>query len=152
MSQPESMNDVTELRELLIASLEQNGVLSNIKSQLRAAVYNSIEQERHTNFNTMSKLQSNILESVHSRVAYALMKDYLEKIGLHYTRNVLESEASLNSIDVDPDEDIYLPDFQIPETNDIPILQGLLQDNRVVKGEALLQTEFSEFLERNPIE
>lgn len=151
LSQPESMNDMTELRELLIASLEQNGVLSNIKSQLRAAIYNSIEQERHTNFDTTSKLQRNILESIHSRVSYALVKDYLEKIGLHYTRNVLESEASLNSIDVDPDDDIYLPDFHLPETNDQPILQGLLRDNRVVKSQIVLQNEFTEFLEKNPI-
>merc|ERR1712066_732775 len=45
-SHNESEEHEPELRDLLVRALERNGVLSDLRAQLRASVYTIIEQER----------------------------------------------------------------------------------------------------------
>ena len=113
--------DSTELRDILFRALEMNGVVSNVRAQLRSSVYTIIEQERRK----LQPLNSGLTHQQQclvdktfgppNRISLALVKDFLKKLKLYYTLNLLESELSLEEIDLESAGRVFLPDFQLPE-------------------------------------
>jgi len=122
-SQNGSEEHETELRDLLIRALERNGVLSDLRAQLRSSVYTIIEQERQKLSpvnNGLTVMQQGIVDSLPNRISLALVRDFLHKLPLPYTRRLLEVELALDEIDMDPNSSVFLPEFGLPDTLEPP--------------------------------
>jgi len=72
-----------ELRELLVSNLEARGVLSKIKAELRAAIFQCLDEKPPT-----------AKRSDEHRLALSVVSDSLTRLGLHNTLKVLEAESS----------------------------------------------------------
>lgn len=97
----------TELRDLLINTLESNGVLSKIKAELRASVFLALEeQERAENKPSLvNERLRQFLNSKEGRLVAGLVTDFLQHFHLDFTLAVLQPEASLPST---PDDRAHL--------------------------------------------
>ncbi|XP_063772805.1 centrosomal protein 43 [Pseudophryne corroboree] len=93
----------TELRDLLIHTLESNGVLSKIKAELRASVFLALdEQERADNKPSLvNHSLRQFLGTRDGRLVAGLVTDFLQHFHLDFTMAVLQPEAGLPST---PDE------------------------------------------------
>ncbi|XP_018416043.1 PREDICTED: FGFR1 oncogene partner [Nanorana parkeri] len=89
----------TELRDLLIHTLENNGVLNKIKAELRASVFLALEeQERPENKPTLvNERLLHFLNSREGRLVAGLVTDFLQHFHLDFTLAVLQPEANLTS-------------------------------------------------------
>ncbi|KAM9316595.1 centrosomal protein 43 [Gastrophryne carolinensis] len=88
----------TELRDLLIHTLESNGVLSKIKAELRASVFLALEEQERTDSSKPRLLNERLrhfLSSREGRLAAGLVTDFLQCFHLDFTLAVLQPEASL---------------------------------------------------------
>jgi len=118
-------SSVSELRDLLLRALERNGVISNVRAQLRSSVYTIIEQERRkaNPINEGLSIQQSAITHEHfglsNRISLALIKDYLKSLNLHYTNAILESEIALEEIDLESNREICLPNLSLPEKIEI---------------------------------
>ena len=72
-----------ELRELLVANLESRGILSKIKAELRAAIFQCLDEKPSTD----GKKSDN--EKLH----LSLIADSLSKLGLQNTLKVFDSST-----------------------------------------------------------
>jgi len=153
MNSPMSHNDSEhepELRDLLIRALERSGVLSGVRAQLRSSVYTIIDQERQklrAVNDGLSEVQEAIVESLPNRVGLALVQDFLEKLNLPYTRRLLDVEISLDDIDIDPNNAIFLPDFNIPATttpnSNTPVLSSLIETKCLTRHPSTITSDFN---------
>ncbi|XP_044146611.1 centrosomal protein 43 [Bufo gargarizans] len=93
----------TELRDLLIHTLENNGVLNKIKAELRASVFLALEeQERAENKPSLiNESLRQFLATRDGRLVAGLITDFLQHFHLDFTLAVLQPEACLPSA---PDE------------------------------------------------
>ncbi|XP_040205819.1 centrosomal protein 43 [Rana temporaria] len=89
----------TELRDLLINTLENNGVLNKIKAELRASVFMALEeQERAENKPALvNERLRQFLNSREGRLVAGLVTDFLQHFHLDFTLAVLQPEANLPS-------------------------------------------------------
>ncbi|XP_071998320.1 centrosomal protein 43 [Engystomops pustulosus] len=89
----------TELRDLLIHTLENNGVLNKIKAELRASVFLALEeQERAENKPSLiNESLRQFLGTRDGRLVAGLLTDFLHYFHLDFTLAVLQPEACLPS-------------------------------------------------------
>ncbi|XP_075718097.1 centrosomal protein 43 [Rhinoderma darwinii] len=90
----------TELRDLLIHTLENNGVLNKIKAELRASVFLALEEQERAE-NKPSLLNENLrqfLATRDGRLVVGLLTDFLQHFHLDFTLAVLQPEACLPSV------------------------------------------------------
>ncbi|KAM3929860.1 centrosomal protein 43 [Leptodactylus fuscus] len=89
----------TELRDLLIHTLESNGVLNKIKAELRASVFLALEeQERAENKPSLiNESLRQFLATRDGRLVAGLLTDFLQHFHLDFTLAVLQPEACLPS-------------------------------------------------------
>ncbi|XP_056421763.1 centrosomal protein 43 [Hyla sarda] len=89
----------TELRDLLIHTLENNGVLNKIKAELRASVFLALEeQERAENKPSLiNESLRQLLATRDGRLLSGLLTDFLQHFHLDFTLAVLQPEACLPS-------------------------------------------------------
>ncbi|XP_075058658.1 centrosomal protein 43 [Mixophyes fleayi] len=87
----------TELRDLLIHTLENNGVLNKIKAELRASVFLALdEQERADNKSSLiNESLRQFLGTRDGRLVVGLVTDFLQHFHLDFTLAVLQPEAGL---------------------------------------------------------
>ncbi|XP_069830572.1 centrosomal protein 43 [Dendropsophus ebraccatus] len=87
----------TELRDLLIHTLENNGVLNKIKAELRASVFLALEeQERAENKPSLiNESLRQFLATRDGRLVAGLLTDFLQHFHLDFTLAVLQPEACL---------------------------------------------------------
>ena len=86
-------DELTTLKEIVQEALENQGVLGNIRAQLRAAVFSTIEDEE-----SKSKMFSNqnimrFAKSDKLRLSAALFLDFLDTLSLDSTKAVFEPEV-----------------------------------------------------------
>ncbi|XP_072264565.1 centrosomal protein 43 [Pyxicephalus adspersus] len=89
----------TELRDLLINTLENNGVLNKIKAELRASVFLALEEQERAE-NKPALVNENLrqfLNSREGRLVSGLVTDFLQHFHLDFTLAVLQPEANLPS-------------------------------------------------------
>ncbi|XP_072320382.1 centrosomal protein 43 isoform X2 [Eucyclogobius newberryi] len=93
--------DDTELRDLLLQNLENSGVLSRLKAQMRAAVFLAMEeQDRIENKAPLvNESLKNCLNTSHGRVVAALVLDFLQVFDLDFTRSVFEPEINTKQLE-----------------------------------------------------
>ncbi|KAM5164395.1 centrosomal protein 43 [Mantella aurantiaca] len=118
----------TELRDLLIHTLENNGVLSKIKAELRASVFLALEeQERAENKPSLvNERLRQFLNSREGRLVAGLVTDFLQHFHLDFTLAVLQPEASLPGT---PDDRAHLAgELGLPEADKSgPLLLELIR-------------------------
>ncbi|CAJ1077802.1 FGFR1 oncogene partner isoform X4 [Xyrichtys novacula] len=94
--------DDTELRDLLIQSLENSGVLNKLKAEMRAAVFLAMEeQDRQENKTPLvNENLKKFLNTKDGRLVAALMVDFLQVFNLDFTLAVFQPEINqLNGLD-----------------------------------------------------
>uniref|UniRef100_A0A3B1JX81 Centrosomal protein 43 n=1 Tax=Astyanax mexicanus TaxID=7994 RepID=A0A3B1JX81_ASTMX len=92
----------TELRDLLIQNLENNGVLNKIKAELRAAVFLALEEQDKVENKTplVNENLKKCLNTKDGRLVASLITDFLQVFNLDFTLAVFQPEINtLNGLD-----------------------------------------------------
>ncbi|KAJ8356166.1 hypothetical protein SKAU_G00189600 [Synaphobranchus kaupii] len=92
----------TELRDLLIQNLENNGVLNKIKAELRAAVFLALEEQDKVENKTplVNESLKKCLNTKDGRLVASLITDFLQVFNLDFTLAVFHPEINtLNGLE-----------------------------------------------------
>ncbi|KAG8444534.1 hypothetical protein GDO86_009626 [Hymenochirus boettgeri] len=89
----------TELRDLLIQTLEHNGILNKIKAELRASVFLALEEQDKTQNKAplVNESLKNFLYTRDGRLVASLFTEFLQFFNLDFTLAVFQPEASLGN-------------------------------------------------------
>lgn len=86
--------DDVELRDLVVQTLESNGILGKIKAQLRASVFLTLDEEEKKNPLENERLNS-FCETMEGLQVVSLFKEFLKFYNLDYTLSVFEPETNV---------------------------------------------------------
>ncbi|XP_046602424.1 uncharacterized protein LOC107227747 isoform X1 [Neodiprion lecontei] len=90
-----SIEEDTELRDLVAQTLENNGVLAKVRAELRASVFLALEEQESV-MNTkplLNKTVKQYLANTEGRLLFSLVREFLEYFGLDYTISVYDPET-----------------------------------------------------------
>ncbi|KAI4470592.1 fgfr1 oncogene partner/lish domain-containing protein [Holotrichia oblita] len=94
-----SMEEDTELRDLISQTLEANGCFSKIRAQLRASIYLALDEDdafQKKEFLPNKKLHSS-LETNEGKLMFCIVREFLEQFDLEFTISVFEPESHMGS-------------------------------------------------------
>ena len=108
------MQDMNELKNILIQGFESKGILSQIRAQIRASVFKAIEDENNTlppqanndSFQWENKMAMKIKDDEELVVICKLFENLLQFYDLEYSLNVFMHEV--NSTVVGDSEDLRI--------------------------------------------
>ena len=91
-----------ELKNLVIQSLEANGVLGQVRAQLRSCVFKTIDnqdqvEQRRSSFHWENPLAKKMREDSQAMVAAEIISEFLEFYRLDYSLAVFGPEANLKA-------------------------------------------------------
>lgn len=92
----------TELRDLLVQTLETSGVLNKIKAELRAAVFLALEEQEKVENKTplINESLKKFLNTKDGRLVAGLVAEFLQFFNLDFTLAVFQPESStLNGLE-----------------------------------------------------
>uniref|UniRef100_UPI00398F549E centrosomal protein 43 isoform X2 n=1 Tax=Pristiophorus japonicus TaxID=55135 RepID=UPI00398F549E len=91
-----SAEEDTELRDLLVQTLESSGVLSNIKAELRAAVFLALEEQERVENKTplVNESLKKFLNTKDGRLVAGLVTEFLQIFNLDFTLAVFQPETN----------------------------------------------------------
>ncbi|XP_032637337.1 centrosomal protein 43 isoform X3 [Chelonoidis abingdonii] len=92
----------TELRDLLVQTLESSGVLNKIKAELRAAVFLALEEQEKVENKTplVNESLKKFLNTKDGRLVAGLVAEFLQFFNLDFTLAVFQPESStLNGLE-----------------------------------------------------
>ncbi|KAL8185967.1 UNVERIFIED_CONTAM: FGFR1 oncoprotein partner [Gekko kuhli] len=92
----------TELRDLLVQTLESSGVLNKIKAELRAAVFLALEEQEKVENKTplVNESLKKFLNTKDGRLVAGLVTEFLQFFNLDFTLAVFQPESStLNGLE-----------------------------------------------------
>ncbi|KAM9154273.1 centrosomal protein 43 isoform 3-T3 [Pangshura tecta] len=86
----------TELRDLLVQTLESSGVLNKIKAELRAAVFLALEEQEKVENKTplVNESLKKFLSTKDGRLVAGLVAEFLQFFNLDFTLAVFQPESS----------------------------------------------------------
>nr|XP_060473075.1 centrosomal protein 43 isoform X5 [Panthera onca] len=86
----------TELRDLLVQTLENSGVLNRIKAELRAAVFLALEEQEKVENKTplVNESLRKFLNTRDGRLVAGLVAEFLQFFNLDFTLAVFQPETS----------------------------------------------------------
>ncbi|CAK9807279.1 Centrosomal protein 43 [Anthophora plagiata] len=90
-----SMEEDTELRDLVVQTLENNGVLAKVRAELRASVFLALEEQESV-MNPQPLLNKTVkqyLANSEGKLLFSLVREFLEYFGLDYTISVYDPET-----------------------------------------------------------
>ncbi|XP_032666454.1 uncharacterized protein LOC116841970 [Odontomachus brunneus] len=90
-----SMEEDTELRDLVVQTLENNGVLAKVRAELRASVFLALE-EQDSVMNPeplLNKTVKQYLSNSEGKLLFCLVREFLEYFGLDCTISVYDPET-----------------------------------------------------------
>lgn len=94
-----STEEDAELRDLVAHTLETNGLLGNIRAQLRASVFLALEEQESTNEKSKANKKIKQFSRTHSgRIITCLVYEFLEYFNLDFTLAVFEPESTCTNI------------------------------------------------------
>ncbi|GJQ67684.1 hypothetical protein Trydic_g16510 [Trypoxylus dichotomus] len=94
-----SMEEDTELRDLISQTLEANGCFAKIRAQLRASIFLALDEDdsfQKTEFLSNKKLRSS-LETEEGKLMFCIVREFLEQFDLEFTISVFEPESYMGS-------------------------------------------------------
>lgn len=100
------MQDINELKNIIIQGFESKGVLSQIRAQIRASVFKAIEEEspvmsnqiNNESFQWENKMAMRIREDKELVVLCKLFENFLQFYDLEYSTNVFMHEVNLTGM------------------------------------------------------
>jgi len=121
-----SVDEDTELRDLVAQTLETNGVLNKIRAELRANVFLALEEQDALKKKTLSnKTLKSFLETKEGMLAFNAVYEFLEFFNLDFTLAVLKPES--NVLKISPREKL-INDFNMQTVDPKqPLLMELLK-------------------------
>ncbi|XP_065787065.1 centrosomal protein 43 isoform X5 [Muntiacus reevesi] len=92
----------TELRDLLVQTLENSGVLNRIKAELRAAVFLALEEQEKVENKTplVNESLKKFLNTKDGRLVASLVAEFLQFFNLDFTLAVFQPETSTGALDL----------------------------------------------------
>ena len=89
-----------ELKNLVIQSLETNGVLGQVRAQLRSCVFKVIDnqdqvEQRRSSFHWENPRAKELRESQQSSLMAELIREFLEFYRLDYTLAIYKPETNI---------------------------------------------------------
>ncbi|XP_054829861.1 centrosomal protein 43 isoform X1 [Eublepharis macularius] len=89
----------TELRDLLVQTLESSGVLNKIKAELRAAVFLALEEQEKVENKTplVNESLKKFLNTKDGRLVAGLVTEFLQFFNLDFTLAVFQPESSTSN-------------------------------------------------------
>lgn len=120
-----------ELKNLVIQTLEVNGILGQIRAKLRSSVFKVIDnndpQHNERAMHWENPLAQKVLETTESALAADLIREYLEFYRLDYTLSILIPEANMKQDPLDKDELIRKAKVDRPKESE-PLLVQILKE------------------------
>ncbi|XP_030064958.1 centrosomal protein 43 isoform X5 [Microcaecilia unicolor] len=110
-----AMEEDTELRDLLVQTLENSGVLNKIKAELRAAVFLALEEQEKIEQNKTPLVNESLkkfLNTKDGRLVSSLIMEFLQFFNLDFTLAVFQPETSTVPHDI---SDIVYSPRKLPE-------------------------------------
>ncbi|XP_062912600.1 FGFR1 oncogene partner isoform X2 [Mobula hypostoma] len=91
-----SAEEDTELRDLLVQTLENSGVLNKLKAELRAAVFLALEEQERIENKTplVNESLKNFLNTEDGRLVAGLVTEFLQFFNLDFTLAVFQPETN----------------------------------------------------------
>ena len=120
-----------ELKNLVIQSLETNGVLGQVRAQLRSCVFKVIDnqdqvEQRKSSFHWENPRAKELRESQQSTLMAELIREFLEFYRLDYTLAIYKPETNLQG-DIDRSTLAAKAGFDNGVSDESPILMQLLE-------------------------
>jgi len=85
-----------ELKDLIVQTLDANGILSKLKAQIRANVFLALDESDKKSDQKLITIENpiikNLLTTKEGRLTISLVKEFLEACNLDYTLSVFEPE------------------------------------------------------------
>jgi len=125
-----SADEDTELRDLLIQTLEKNGSLGKIKAELRASVFLALDsQENFENCSLVNPTLQKFFNEKDSVLSLELVLQFLQSLDLDYTASVFQPET--NNKVAEKINDVSLCErLKIQESSsNVPILTKLIRQS-----------------------
>jgi len=89
-----------ELKNLVIQTLETNGILGQLRAQLRSCVFKVIDNqeqvEKGSGFHWENPLARKVVNTTTGLLCAELVRDFLEFYKLDYTLSIYMPEVNLN--------------------------------------------------------
>jgi hypothetical protein len=86
-----------DLKELVIQTLDANGVLDKIRAQLRVSVFKAIDNQQPTSLSFEKSKAANAVKTEEGRLCAELLRDFLDCYKMTYSLHVFLPEARLVS-------------------------------------------------------
>nr|XP_056708532.1 centrosomal protein 43 [Euleptes europaea] len=127
----------TELRDLLVQTLESSGVLNKIKAELRAAVFLALEEQEKVENKTplVNESLKKFLNTKDGRLVAGLVTEFLQFFNLDFTLAVFQPESStLNGLEARENLARDLEIIEAEGTVDGPLLLEVVRRCQQKKG------------------
>nr|XP_034964459.1 FGFR1 oncogene partner isoform X2 [Zootoca vivipara] len=127
----------TELRDLLVQTLETSGVLNKIKAELRAAVFLALEEQEKVENKTplVNESLKKFLNTKDGRLVASLVAEFLQFFNLDFTLAVFQPESStLNGIETRENLARDLGIIEAKATKEAPLLLEVIRRCQQKKG------------------
>ncbi|KAM9553275.1 centrosomal protein 43-like isoform 2-T6 [Salvelinus alpinus] len=138
--------DDTELRDLLIQTLENNGVLNKLKAEMRAAVFLAMDEQARVENKTplVNENLKKCLNTQDGRLVASLIIDFLQVFHIDFTLAVFQPE--INSLNGLGSREQVSRDLGITETDmnrTTPLLLELVKRGRHREKASIFSAELS---------
>lgn len=122
-----------ELKNLVIQTLETNGILGQIRAKLRSSVFKVIDNNDPSHpekaMHWENPMAQKVLETTESVLAADLIREYLEFYRLDYTLSIMIPEANLKQDPTDRDGLVRRAEVDRPNDRE-PLLVQLLKERK----------------------
>lgn len=126
-----------ELKNLVIQTLETNGILGQIRAKLRSSVFKVIDNNdpsgKERALHWENPLAQKVLETTESALAADLIREYMEFYRLDYSLSIFIPEANLKQDPVDRNTLVTKADLDRPSDRE-PLLVQLLKERKSGSG------------------
>jgi hypothetical protein len=120
-----------ELKNLVIQTLETNGILGQIRAKLRSSVFKVIDNNdpsgKERALHWENPLAQQVLETTESALASDLIREYLEFYRLDYTLSIFIPEANLKQDPLDKGNLVSRAEVDAPNEKEPLLVQVLKQ-------------------------
>lgn len=146
-----SIDEDTELRDLVAQTLETNGILNKMRAELRANVFLALEEkDALRNSNIRNKKLDRLLATEDGQLIIGLVYEFLEYYNCDSTIQVLEPESG--NIDKFLNREEISKKLKINSAVEEPLLQEVLRKSKKSEMEISLKLNASKEPHRQPEE
>lgn len=136
-----------ELKNLVIQTLEQKGILGEIRAKLRSSVFKVIDNNdpsgKERAMHWENPLAQKVLETTESALAADLIREYMEFYRLDYSLSIFIPEANLKQDPQDRNNLVRRADVDKPSDKE-PLLVQILKQRKSGGGHSAPNVKYDE--------